>query len=64
MAIPEQAQKGKKRTDDLAGRLGALLQGRSVERVLKADSREMALQLSDGTRLFVRAEGQLDISVT
>jgi hypothetical protein len=64
MAIPEQAQKGKNRTDDLARRLGALLQGRSVEGVLKADSREMALQLSDGTRLFVRAEGQLDISVT
>jgi hypothetical protein len=31
---------------------------------LKADARELVIELSDGTRLIARAEERLDISVT
>lgn len=51
-------------SEDPARRVGALLEGLSIAQVLKADEQEMVIELSDGTRLFVRAEGRLDISVT
>jgi len=50
--------------DPLARRIGALVEGLSIDRVLKADEHEVVVELSDGTRLLVRTDGQLDISVT
>jgi hypothetical protein len=35
-----------------------------VARVLRADDRELVIEFADGTRLFVNAKQQLDISVT
>lgn len=51
--------------NDLAKRLSALVGGRTIARVLRADAQELALQLDDGSRVFVRVvvDG-LDISVT
>jgi hypothetical protein len=48
----------------LARRIGALTEGLVIDKVLKADSRELAIEFADGTRLLVRADGRLDISVT
>jgi hypothetical protein len=45
-------------------RLNALTAGLTVARVLKADDRELVIEFADGTRLFVNAKGQLDVSVT
>ena len=53
--------------DVLDGRLrslGALVEGLSIVRVLKADGHEVVIELSDGTRLFARSDGPLDVSVT
>jgi hypothetical protein len=58
------SKKPKPRPDDLAHRLGTLTKGLVVEKVLKADSRELVIEFADGTRLLVRAGDGLDISVT
>jgi hypothetical protein len=50
MVASARSKKPKARPDDLA--------------ILRADSRELVIELSDGTRLFVRADDRLDISVT
>ena len=50
--------------EDLTRRIGALVEGLSIVRVLKADEHEIVVELADGTRLLVRTTGQLDISVT
>lgn len=50
--------------DNLARRIGALVEGLSIAQILKADDHELVIELSDGTRLLVRAEGHLDISIT
>jgi hypothetical protein len=44
--------------------LGALTEGLVVEKVLKADARELVIEFADGTRLLVRTDGRLDISAT
>ncbi len=65
MTAPERSKRSRQqRTEDLARRIGSLIEGLSIVRVLKADNHEIVVELSDGTRLFVRTEGQLDISVT
>jgi hypothetical protein len=64
MAISGQSHKGPGHPDDLARRLGALVEGLSIVRVLKADGHEVVIELSDGTRLFARSDGPLDVSVT
>jgi hypothetical protein len=64
MATSRQSQTGPEHPGDLARRLGGLVEGLSIVRVLKADSRELVLELSDGTRLFARSDGSLDVSVT
>jgi hypothetical protein len=64
MAASVRSKKTKTRSDDLARRIGALTEGLVIDKVLKADSRELAIELADGTRLLVRADGRLDISVT
>jgi len=64
MAASARSKKPKARPDDLARRIGALTEGLVIDKILKADSRELVIELSDGTRLFVRADEQLDISVT
>jgi hypothetical protein len=43
---------------------GALTEGLTVAKVLKADDRELVIEFADGTRLFVKSEQHLDISVT
>ena len=48
----------------MARRLNALTAGLTVVKVLKADDRELVIEFADGTRLFVNAKQQLDISVT
>jgi hypothetical protein len=65
MAAPERSRKNRQqRTDHLARRLGALVEGLSIARILKADDHEIVVELSDGTRMLVRTDGRLDISVT
>jgi hypothetical protein len=64
MTTGGQPQKGPDHPDDLARRLSALVEGLSIVRVLKADGREVVIELSDGTRLFARSDGQLEVSVT
>ena len=64
MAASVRSKKTKARQDDLARRLGSLTQGLVVDKVLKADDRELVIEFADGTRLLVRANDGLDISVT
>lgn len=50
---------------DMAKRLAGLVAGRTITRVKRADAQEIALELDDGSRIFVRTgAGGLDISVT
>ena len=58
------SRKSKPRPEDLGKRLDALITGLTVARVLKADEREVVIEFADGTRLFVRADQHLDVSVT
>ena len=58
------SRQGSGNHDDLARRLGALVEGLSSVRVLKADGHEVVIELSDGTRLFARSDDPLDLSVT
>ena len=64
MTASARPKKPKARPENLVKRLNALTTGLTVSRVLKADDRELVIELSDGTRLFVKGEQQLDISVT
>jgi hypothetical protein len=64
MAASVGARKTKTRAGDLARRLASLTTGLTVARVLKADDRELVVEFEDGTRLLVRADERLDISVT
>jgi hypothetical protein len=64
MAASARSKKSKSRPDDLARRIGALTEGLVLEKILKADARELVIEFADGTRLLVRADGRLDISVT
>jgi hypothetical protein len=64
MAASARSKKSKARPDELARRIGALTEGLVIDKILKADSRELVIELSDGTRLLVRAAEGLDISVT
>jgi hypothetical protein len=64
MTASARSRKSKPRPEDLARRLNALTAGLTVAKVLKADDRELVIEFADGTRLFVKAEQQLDISVT
>jgi hypothetical protein len=65
MTAPERSRKTpRQRTEDLARRIGALVKGLSIVRILKADEHEIVVELSDGTRMLVRTDGRLDISVT
>ena len=64
MAASVRSKKPKPRPDDLARRIGALTEGLVIDKVLKADLRELAIEFADGTRLLVRSDGRLDISVT
>jgi hypothetical protein len=64
MPASSRSRKPRHRQDDLSRRLSALIEGLSVAKVLKADDREVALEFADGTRLFVRADDRLEISVT
>jgi hypothetical protein len=48
----------------MARRLSTLTAGLTVAKVVKADDRELVIEFADGTRLFVNAKQQLDISVT
>jgi hypothetical protein len=49
---------------ELGRRLAALLKGRTVTRVVRADATALVVDLTDGTRLLVSAPTRLDISVT
>jgi hypothetical protein len=64
MAASVRSKKSKSRPENLARRLGALTEGLVVDKVLKADARELVIEFADGTRLLVRADEHLDISVT
>ena len=64
MGASVRARKTKPQTADLARRLESLTAGLAVARVLKADDRELVVEFEDGTRLLVRADQRLDISVT
>ena len=64
MAASVRSKKPRNRPDELARRIGALTEGLVFEKVLKADSRELVIEFADGTRLLVRADERLDISVT
>jgi hypothetical protein len=64
MSSNARPRKNKQRNADLARRLGALLEGRTLTKVLKVDDRELVLEFADGTRLFATADDRLDLSVT
>ena len=64
MAASAKPRKSKARPADLAGKLASLTVGLTVARVLKADVRELVFEFEDGTRLLVRGDERLDISVT
>jgi len=64
MTTSARSKRSKPRSAELARRLNALTAGLTVARVLKADDRELVIEFADGTRLFVNAKQQLDISVT
>ena len=64
MAASVRSKKPKSRPDDLARRIGAQTEGLVLDKILKADSRELVIEFADGTRLLIRADGRLDISVT
>ncbi len=64
MVTSGHSHQGSGNPDNLARRLGALVEGLSIVRVLKADGHEVVIELSDGTRLFARSDGPLDVSVT
>ena len=57
-------RKPKPRSEDLVRRLSALTAGLTVTKVLKADDHELVIEFADGTRLLVKADERLDISVT
>jgi hypothetical protein len=63
MSVDDQAPP--KARGDLEKRLAKLVAGRAIQRVLRADDTELALEFDDGSRIFVRASnGKLDVSVT
>ena len=64
MSTNARPRKSKQRPNDLARRLAALIEGRTVAKVLRLDDRELAVEFDDGTRLFANADERLDISVT
>ncbi len=64
MAASVRSKKSKAPRDDLARRIGTLTEGLVLQKVLKADSRELVIEFTDGTRLLARADGRLDVSVT
>jgi hypothetical protein len=64
MAASVRSKKSKARPDDLARRVGALTEGLVLHKVLKADGNELVIEFTDGTRLLVRGDNRLDISVT
>jgi hypothetical protein len=64
MGASARSKKAKARPDDFARRIGALIEGLVINKILTADERELVIELSDGTRLFVRADERLAISVT
>ena len=64
MASSARTRKAKAKNPDLARRLEDLTVGLTVARILKADERELVVEFEDGTRLLVRAEAPLDVSVT
>ena len=64
MTASARTKKAKSRPEELARRLNALTAGLTVAKVLKADDSELVIEFADGTRLFVKAGRELDISVT
>jgi hypothetical protein len=64
MAASSRSKKPKARPDDFARGIGAMIEGLSINKILKADERELVIELSDGTRLLVHTDDKLDISVT
>ena len=64
MAASARVRKAKARPADLAARLASLTVGLTVARVLEAGDRELVVEFEDGSRLLVRADERLDISVT
>jgi hypothetical protein len=64
MAASVRTRKAKLKSTDLARRLAALTVGLTVSKVLKLDDRELVIEFQDGTRLFVRGDQRVDISVT
>jgi hypothetical protein len=64
MAAAIRTSKPKPKSVDLTKRLASLTVGLTVAKVLKMDDRELVVEFEDGTRLFVRADERLDVSVT
>jgi glucose-6-phosphate-specific signal transduction histidine kinase len=51
-------------SSDLLHRLAGMLEGLTIERVVRADGNDLVIDMTDGTRLIVNAPEKLDISVT
>ena len=64
MAASVRSKKPKSRPDALARRIGALTEGLVVDKILKADARELVIEFADGKRMLVHTDGRLDVSVT
>ncbi len=64
MAVTERNKAPRAAARDLTAKLDELLKGRAIQKVLRADAEEIVIELTDGSRLFVRDKDGLDISVT
>jgi hypothetical protein len=64
MTTPAKTRKTRPRAANLGRRLSGLTVGLTVAKVLKADHRQLVIEFADGTRLFVKGDQQLEISVT
>jgi hypothetical protein len=63
MPSSTRARKSKTPKIGRARRLAALIFGLRVTKILKTDDRELVIEFEDGTRLLVKTEERLDISV-
>jgi hypothetical protein len=64
MSASIRTRKTKAKPGELAKRLASLTVGLTVAKVLKMDDRELVVEFEDGTRLFVRGDERLEVSVT
>jgi hypothetical protein len=61
---PRSPTSGTNPPPDMPRRLGSLLEGLTIGRIVRADGSDLVIDMTDGTRLVVHAAEGLDISVS